>query len=139
MNSTSEKLSRMFRRPFSSWALTSWWRVVSEVSERRISPSISKMTTFCASRVLMSMIPAFFLLFIKTPPGCQSRAALIEWARKEAPMPLVEIHLLEGRTDEQKKALLSAVTLAVHETIGSPIESIRVWVQEFAPTEYMAA
>ena len=54
-------------------------------------------------------------------------------------MPLVEIHLLEGRTAEQKKALLSAVTKAVHESIGSPIESIRVWVQEFAPTEYMAA
>ncbi len=54
-------------------------------------------------------------------------------------MPLVEIHLLEGRTSDQKKALLSAVTLAVHESIGSPIESIRVWVQEFAPTEYMAA
>ncbi len=54
-------------------------------------------------------------------------------------MPLVEIHLLEGRTDDQKKALLSAVTLAVHESIGAPIESIRVWVQEFAPTEYMAA
>ncbi len=54
-------------------------------------------------------------------------------------MPLVEIHLLEGRTNEQKKALLSAVTEAVHESIGAPLESIRVWVQEFSPTEYMAA
>lgn len=54
-------------------------------------------------------------------------------------MPLVEIHLLEGRTDEQKKALLSAVTAAVHESIGAPLESIRVWVQEFNPREYMIA
>jgi 4-oxalocrotonate tautomerase len=54
-------------------------------------------------------------------------------------MPLIEIHLLEGRTNEQKKALLSAVTQAVHESIGAPRESIRVWVQEFAPTEYMVA
>ncbi len=54
-------------------------------------------------------------------------------------MPLVEIHLLEGRTNEQKKALLSAVTGAVHESIGAPLETIRVWVQEFSPTEYMAA
>ncbi len=54
-------------------------------------------------------------------------------------MPLIAIHLLEGRTDEQKKALLSSVTRAVQESIGAPIESIRVWVQEFAPTEYMAA
>lgn len=52
-------------------------------------------------------------------------------------MPLVEIHLLEGRTDEQKKALLTAVTAAVHDSIGAPLESIRVWVQEFTPKEYM--
>ncbi len=54
-------------------------------------------------------------------------------------MPLVEIHLLEGRTDEQKELLLGAVTRAVHESIGAPLESIRVWVQEFSPREYMAA
>ena len=54
-------------------------------------------------------------------------------------MPLVEIHLLEGRTDEQKKTLLSAVTEAVHASIGAPLETIRVWVQEFSPREYMAA
>jgi 4-oxalocrotonate tautomerase len=54
-------------------------------------------------------------------------------------MPLVEIHLIEGRTDEQKKALLSAVTAAVHDSIGAPLESIRVWVQEFSPREYMIA
>lgn len=54
-------------------------------------------------------------------------------------MPLIEIHLLEGRTDEQKKALLTAVTNTVHETIGAPLEAIRVWIQEFPPTEYMAA
>ena len=54
-------------------------------------------------------------------------------------MPLIEIHLLEGRTDEQKKALLTAVTDAVHTSIGAPMESIRVWVQEFSPKEYMMA
>jgi 4-oxalocrotonate tautomerase len=54
-------------------------------------------------------------------------------------MPLVEIHMLEGRTDEQKKALLKAVTAAVHGSIGAPLESIRVWVQEFGPKDYMIA
>jgi 4-oxalocrotonate tautomerase len=54
-------------------------------------------------------------------------------------MPLVEIHLLEGRTDDQKKALMTAVTAAVNESIGAPLETIRVWVQEFSPKEYMAA
>jgi 4-oxalocrotonate tautomerase len=54
-------------------------------------------------------------------------------------MPLIEIHMLEGRTDDQKKALLASVTKAVQESIGAPLESIRVWVQEFSPREYMAA
>ncbi len=53
-------------------------------------------------------------------------------------MPLVEVHLLEGRTDEQKRALLEAVTNAVHTSIGAPLDSIRVWVQEFSRQEYMA-
>ncbi len=54
-------------------------------------------------------------------------------------MPLIEVHLLEGRTDEQKKALLTALTKAVQESIGAPLETIRIWIQEFNPREYMAA
>jgi len=54
-------------------------------------------------------------------------------------MPLIEIHMLEGRTDEQKKALLESVTRAVRKSIGAPVESIRVWIQEFSRPEYMAA
>jgi len=54
-------------------------------------------------------------------------------------MPLIEVHLLQGRTDEQKKALLTAITKAVQESIGSPLETIRVWIEEFSPKEYMAA
>jgi 4-oxalocrotonate tautomerase len=54
-------------------------------------------------------------------------------------MPLIEIHLLEGRTDEQKEKLLAAITQAVHDSIGAPLPSIRVWIQEFSPKEYMIA
>jgi 4-oxalocrotonate tautomerase len=54
-------------------------------------------------------------------------------------MPLIEVHLLEGRTDEQKKALLQAITEAVQTSIGASLESIRVWINEFSRTEYMAA
>jgi 4-oxalocrotonate tautomerase len=54
-------------------------------------------------------------------------------------MPLVAIHLLEGRSDEQKKALLEAVHKAVQDSIGASPESIRIWIEEFARTEYMAA
>jgi 4-oxalocrotonate tautomerase len=54
-------------------------------------------------------------------------------------MPLIEVHLLEGRTDEQKKALLQGITNAVHESIDAPLASIRVWIQEFSPKEFMVA
>jgi 4-oxalocrotonate tautomerase len=47
--------------------------------------------------------------------------------------------MLEGRSEEQKKALLEAITRAVHESIGAPLPSIRVWIQEFSPKEFMVA
>jgi 4-oxalocrotonate tautomerase len=53
-------------------------------------------------------------------------------------MPLVQIHLLEGRTEEQKEKLLSAVTKAVHDSIGAPTPSIRVWINEFSAHDYMS-
>jgi 4-oxalocrotonate tautomerase len=53
-------------------------------------------------------------------------------------MPLVEIHMATGRTDDQKRALLEAVTEAVHTALGAPMESIRVWIHEFEPSAYMA-
>jgi 4-oxalocrotonate tautomerase len=54
-------------------------------------------------------------------------------------MPLVEIRMLEGRTDQQKRALLDAVTESVRDSLGVPLTSIRVWIQEFSPKEYMVA
>lgn len=52
-------------------------------------------------------------------------------------MPLVQVHLIEGRTAEQKKRLLDAVTRAVQESIGAPLPSIRVWLHEFGAEDYM--
>jgi 4-oxalocrotonate tautomerase len=54
-------------------------------------------------------------------------------------MPLIEIHLLKGRTPEQKKRLLESVTRAVHESIEAPLPAIRVWIREFSAEEYMVA
>lgn len=54
-------------------------------------------------------------------------------------MPIVEIHMLEGRTDEQKKALLDSVTGAVRDSLDVPLTSIRVWIQEFSPKDFMVA
>lgn len=54
-------------------------------------------------------------------------------------MPLVEVHLMEGRTDKQKEALLKAITTAVHESIQAPLSTIRVWIDEFPSKHYMVA
>jgi 4-oxalocrotonate tautomerase len=54
-------------------------------------------------------------------------------------MPLVEIHLLRGRTKEQKKALLQAVTEAIHTSLDAPLPTIRIWLHEFPTDEYMVA
>jgi 4-oxalocrotonate tautomerase len=54
-------------------------------------------------------------------------------------MPLIEIHLLKGRTAEQKKKLLASVTEAVVESIDAPLQSIRVWIHEMTEDDYMVA
>jgi 4-oxalocrotonate tautomerase len=53
-------------------------------------------------------------------------------------MPLINVHMAAGRTDEQKKALMAALTRAAQESIGAPLPSIRVWITEMQPTEFMA-
>jgi 4-oxalocrotonate tautomerase len=53
-------------------------------------------------------------------------------------MPLVNVHMAEGRSSEQKKALMDAITDAMHEHLGAPRESIRVWINEFPNTDFMA-
>ena len=53
-------------------------------------------------------------------------------------MPLVNIQMAEGRTPAQKKALMAAITTAMHEHIGAPKESVRVWINEFPNTDFMA-
>ncbi len=54
-------------------------------------------------------------------------------------MPLIEVHLMEGRTDEQKRALLEGITRVAQETIDAPLSAIRVWINELAPTDLIIA
>jgi 4-oxalocrotonate tautomerase len=46
--------------------------------------------------------------------------------------------MAEGRTEEQKRALMSAITGAMEEHLGAPRTSVRVWITEFAATDFMA-
>ena len=54
-------------------------------------------------------------------------------------MPLIQIHLAEGRTEKQKKELMTGITDLTEKVIGAPRDSIRVWINEFPDTDYMAA
>lgn len=58
---------------------------------------------------------------------------------KEDEMPLVEIHMLQGRTEKQKKEMLDGVTEAIRDSLGVPLTSIRIWIREFSPKDYMIA
>ncbi|BAR73772.1 probable tautomerase BC_5378 [Bacillus anthracis] len=44
--------------------------------------------------------------------------------------------MLEGRTEEQKKALAEKVTAAVSETTGAPEENIVVFIEEMSKNHY---
>ena len=45
-------------------------------------------------------------------------------------MPFAQIHILEGRTEEQKKAVIEKVSQALVEATGSPIANVRVLITE---------
>ncbi len=53
-------------------------------------------------------------------------------------MPLIEVTMVEGRTPQQVRALISALTRAAVDTVDAPVESIRVVVRE-VPTTHWAA
>jgi 4-oxalocrotonate tautomerase len=53
-------------------------------------------------------------------------------------MPVVEVTLVEGRSSQELRAMISAVTTAVSETVAAPRDSIRVIIRE-VPTTHFAA
>lgn len=52
-------------------------------------------------------------------------------------MPEVYVHAVEGRSLEQKKALMADITQAVMKHFNTPAESVVVTVVESAKTEKM--
>ena len=52
-------------------------------------------------------------------------------------MPIATLNIIEGRSDEQKEELIKKVTLAIHESIDSPIENIRIIINEM-PKQHFA-
>ena len=45
-------------------------------------------------------------------------------------MPIAQSYMLEGRTEEQKRAVIEKVTQALVEAIDAPKENVRVWIHD---------
>ena len=51
-------------------------------------------------------------------------------------MPYVTVKLLEGRSEDQKRAMVEKVSEAVSETTGAPIENVTVFIEDMKATDY---
>ena len=58
--------------------------------------------------------------------------------REGLTLPLIEITLVEGRTPEQLRSLISTVTRAAVESVDAPLESVRVVLREVPATHFAA-
>lgn len=54
-------------------------------------------------------------------------------------MPLVQVSILKGRSDDQKRKLLTALTDAVVDSVGSSPSSVRVIINEIEPSNWSVA
>ncbi|WP_346619258.1 2-hydroxymuconate tautomerase family protein [Blastococcus montanus] len=54
-------------------------------------------------------------------------------------MPYIQITMITGRTEEQKRDLLAAVSQATADSLGAPLDTVRAWVVEVPPTDIAVA
>jgi len=45
-------------------------------------------------------------------------------------VPFAQIYLMEGRTEDQKRAVIEKVTQAIVEAVDAPIANVRVWIHD---------
>lgn len=45
-------------------------------------------------------------------------------------MPIVQVNMMEGRSDEQKEAVIREITAALVRAVNAPPESVRVLINE---------
>ncbi|MCB1889192.1 MAG: 4-oxalocrotonate tautomerase family protein [Rhodocyclaceae bacterium] len=51
-------------------------------------------------------------------------------------MPLAHIYLMEGRTEDQKRAVIEKVTAALVEALDAPRQNVRVVIQDIPKTNW---
>ncbi|MDH1255601.1 MULTISPECIES: 2-hydroxymuconate tautomerase [Comamonas] len=49
---------------------------------------------------------------------------------KGSSMPFAQIYMIEGRSEEQKKAVIEKVTQALVEAVDAPTANVRVWIHD---------
>jgi 4-oxalocrotonate tautomerase len=59
--------------------------------------------------------------------------------RQETAMPFVEVHMWEGRTVEQKRALTRAINDAMVEHAGANPEALHIAIQEYSKENWARA
>jgi 4-oxalocrotonate tautomerase len=51
-------------------------------------------------------------------------------------MPFAQVYLIEGRTEDQKRAVIEKVSQALVQALGAPMENVRVWITEVPKTQW---
>ncbi len=51
-------------------------------------------------------------------------------------MPIVQVNMVEGRSEEQIAAMIRGVSRAIADSLDAPIEAVRVIVYEMAEHQY---
>ena len=51
-------------------------------------------------------------------------------------MPIMVVHMMEGRSDEQKERLIEKLTDAAVEALDAPRQSVRIMLQEMPKTHF---
>lgn len=54
-------------------------------------------------------------------------------------MPIVTVKMIEGRTDEQKRALVKEMTEVIERNTNAPKENITIIIEEMAKNHYAKA
>ena len=51
-------------------------------------------------------------------------------------MPIAQLYIIEGRTDEQKETLIQEVSEAMARSLDAPMDRIRVMITEMPPQHF---
>ncbi len=54
-------------------------------------------------------------------------------------MPIIQVHMIEGRTVDQKRALVTSMTDAVAKSLNVKPDDVRIILQEMAKQDYAVA